>query len=324
MRWLPSLLVGLMAPLVASSALAQSPEEGSPEFQELPPVDDLQFTVAASFADDPADTTAADGSKELEPLIEIPERKPLDAFLGYRYGASPMEWIVGSGDQFGMFSLTRDHYQIAGVDHGFNVGYQFHFLSGPIVTDMPARVYDFSAAYQHRDQVGVLGYDVAVSVMASSDFEGSCREGIRFPGHAVGFLSVGPKTDLVFGVDYVDRGDIKLLPVGGLITTPHPDVRLELVFPRPRAVIELLGRCRLYIGGELGGGTWAIERATLDEDLATYRDLRLSVGLEYFEDSRPRMAIEVGYLFDRRLEYTSGNGDFRPNDTTMVRLIGTF
>ena len=259
-----------------------------------------------------------------EPATEPPKPKPLDAFLGYRYGLSPMEWIVGNGDQFGMFSLTTDHYQKSGVSHGFDVGYEFHFLSGPVVTDMPARLYDFSIAYQHRDRLGAFGYDVAASVMVSTDFEGSCREGIRYPGHAVGFLSLDPRTELVFGVDYLDRGDIKLLPVGGVILMTHADVRLEMVFPRPRAVIQLTERYRLHVGGEMGGGTWDIERATSEEDLATYRDLRVSVGLQFLEDNNLRSAVEIGYLFDRKLEYTSGNGDYRPNDTAMIRLIGTF
>lgn len=322
MRWLPSLLIALFVSLVASSALSHTPEGGSSEFEQLAPVDDLQFTVAESFPSISADTTTTDATVELEPAAEPP--KPLDAFLGYRYETSPLEWIIGTGDQFGMFSFTNDHYLSSGVDHGFGVGYEFHFLSGPVVTDMPPRVYDFSIAYQHRDRAGAFGYDVAASVMVSSDFEGSCREGIRFPGHAVGFLSVGSTTDLVFGVDYLDRGDVKLLPVVGLIAIPHPDVRLEVVFPRPRAVFQLADRYRLYVGGELGGGTWAIERATLAEDLATYRDLRLCVGLQGLEWGHLHSAIEIGYLFSRRLEYTSGNGDFSPIDTTMIRLVGTF
>ena len=81
--------------------------------------------------------------------------------------------------------------------------------------------------------------------------------------------------DLVFGIDYLDRGDIKLLPVGGLIWTPNPAMRFEVVFPRPRAVFQLSDRYRLYVSGELGGGSWAIRRVSQDDDLATYRDLRV-------------------------------------------------
>jgi hypothetical protein len=160
--------------------------------------------------------------------------------------------------------------------------------------------------------------------MASSDFEGSSRDGIRFPGHAVGFLKVAPRWELVFGVDYLDRGDLKILPVAGLIVVPHRHVRLEIVFPRPRLVLQLTHNHRLSLGGELGGGSWAIERTNLVDDLATYRDLRLSIGLEHATDDGDLSAFEIAYLFDRKLEYTSGIGDYYPRDTVMLRLIQTY
>jgi hypothetical protein len=68
----------------------------------------------------------------------------------------------------------------------------------------------------------------------------------------------------------------------------------------------------------LGGSSWAIERDTLVNDLATYRDLRLSVGLEHVDDDGDWSAIEIAYLFDRKLEYTSGIGDYHPRDTVMI------
>ena len=324
MRRIPARFVGLLASLAASCALAQIPEEEFRRFEQLSPAVDLQpiWTESPGFLS--GEAMATDLPAEVETLIEPSKPDPLDGFLGYRYQSNPHEWIVGGGDQFGMFSFKRDHYQRAGVNHGVDVGIQLHFLSGPVRTDMPPRVYDFSIAYQHRDRLGAFGYDVAAAVTASSDFEGSSRQGIRFPGHAVGFLSVGPTTELVLGVDYLDRGDVKLLPVVGLIAVPHPNVRLELIFPRPRVVFRLTDRHQLYVGGELGGGTWAIERVTMVDDLATYRDLRLSVGLQRVKDSNRSWAVEIGYLFDRRLEYTSGNGDYSPIDTAMIRFVETF
>lgn len=261
----------------------------------------------------------------------------LHDFWGYRYGSSSMDWIIGSARQFGMFSFGGDHYQTAGFHSGLGLGTRFHFLNGPIQTDMPSRVYDFSVAYQCRRQLGPLAYDVAVSVLAASDFEGSSREGIRFPSHAVGYLQFNPAAQLVFGVDYLDRGDVKLLPVGGLIWLPRPDMRFELVFPRPRAVFQLsppvsslcgedspLSRqdeYRLYVAGDLGGGSWAIERTTLQNDLATYRDLRLSVGIESVHANGSCSAFEICYLFARRLEYTSASGNTDLDDTAMIRFV---
>jgi len=260
---------------------------------------------------------------DCDAIIQAPCANLLHEFWGYRYQMSTTSWIVGNGDQFGMVSLESDHYQSRGLNTGIGVGLKFHFLAGPARTDMPPRVFDFSVGYQRREQLGDFGYDVAAAVLASSDFEGSSRDGIRFPCHAVGYLHVDATTEIVFGVDYLDRGDIKLLPVAGLIVLSHPDMRLELVFPNPRVVFQLTDKHRLSVGGELGGGSWAVERVSRVDDLATYRDLRLRVGVERVEDDGHWSAFEIAYLFDRNLEYSSGNGDYGVRDTVMLRWIRT-
>jgi hypothetical protein len=320
----------------------------------------------AEMPQQPAAVEAAPALKELEPppstlneaeisaaqAVQLaPGAEPVRAsglrdFWGYRYNQGGIEWIIGNGDQFGMFSWDGGHYQQSGVESGLGVGMDFHWVSGPARTEMPPRLFDFSLAYQCRQQYGPFAYDVAASVMASSDFEGSARRGIRYPAHAVGFLQVCPTAQLVFGVDYLDRGDIKLLPVAGLIWVPRDDVRLEFVFPRPRATFVLppCGWCkggtfadgaaqgvmlhseehRLYIAGDLGGGTWAVERERMYDDLATYRDLRLCIGLECVDARGARSAIEVGYLFARRLEFTSASGDMPLDDTAMIRWMCSY
>jgi hypothetical protein len=74
----------------------------------------------------------------------------------------------------------------------------------------------------------------------------------------------------------------------------------------------------------LGGGTWAIERVAEFNDLATYHDLRLCIGLECLEEHGQRSAFEIGYLFDRRLEYSSGIGNMRLDDAVVFRMVTTF
>jgi hypothetical protein len=317
-------LVGLVACLSTALAAAQTGYELPGELGQPPAAAGLEPSWPDGAPPLTGEVVVTDTPAEVHAPVEPLHVNTLDQFLGYRCSSSSLGWIFGGDDGFGMFSLEWDHYRQSGVGHGLGVGLEFHFLSGPVRTDMPPRVYDFSVAYQARDRLGVFSYDVAVSVMASSDFEGSSREGIRFPSHAVGFVSLFPATELVFGVDYLDRGDYKLLPVAGLIVLPNPDVRLEIVFPRPRMVFRLTDEYRLYLSGELGGGTWAIERVGGADDLATYRDLRLRFGLECVDKEGQRTALEIGYLFDRRLEYSSGNGDYCPADTATFRLIQTF
>lgn len=320
--------VSFLTSLIAASCLAQMP--GDPDFRPLSST--LTTDGLASHSEDltvphaptsqvpspeEEETPLTDSPKALDKLAATPIIS-LSEFWGYRWGTSSLDWIPG--DQLGEFSFGWDHYVEEGIHQGPAMGADFHFLSGPDQTDMPARVYDFSLAYQYRDRMGPLGIDAAAAVMAASDFKGSARKGILFPAHAVGFLTVQPSVDVVMGVDYLDRGDIKLLPVAGLVLTPSPDVRYELFFPRPRAVFQLNDDYRIYFSGELGGGSWDIERVgLLGNDLATYRDLRTCVGLE-----RAGIAFEIGYLFDRRIEYTSGIGNTNLADAVMFRLLTTY
>jgi hypothetical protein len=341
-------LVGLLAVLTAAMALAQTVEEFG--IQRLPSVnlmpsvspsqDIPQIAGEKPITDAPPENLPDNASTSPEPvaneklgtgepikldgLSEVPPVASLDSFLGYRYMTSSLDWIPGNGDQFGILSLEWDRYVKSGVNNGLGIGLGFHWFSGPVQTDMPPRVYDFSIGYQLRKQLGPVAFDVATSVLAASDFNGNAHKGILFPSHGVVFLSFRPEFDLVFGVDYLDRGDVKLLPVAGLIWKPNPGMRIELVFPLPRAVYQLTERYRIYLEGDLGGGTWAIQRATLLDDLATYRDIRICLGVEHVENDGERTAFEVGYLFDRRLEYTSGIGNMNLNDSFILRLVTRF
>lgn len=323
----------IQASVPAPAADATEVSAGSVDAEELPkaiPATSPSDFMGYRFGESPADnsfpasadsTSAAAGSVDLNVASVEIQVLALDDFMGYRYSAGSLGWIPGGGDQFGMFSIVSDHYQKAGITHGLNAGLGFHFLAGPRQTDMPPRVYDFSLAYQLRQRLGPLAFDLCASVLAASDFNGNARKGILFPGHGVGYLTIHPDVDLVFGVDYLDRGDIKLLPVGGIVWTPTPELRFELVFPRPRAVFQFNDRNRFYVSGELGGGSWAIERVSRENDLATYRDLRVCIGIETVQTDGRCSALEVGYLFDRRLEYTSGIGDMPLNDSVIMRLV---
>ncbi len=344
-------LVGLLAILIAAQGLAlsaeQTPQAPGPALAAgetvvsdgpVAPDEKVKSTPATSlselmgyrFGANPADQAtpeSAHASSVAGKAIDLggaTEEVPvlaLSDFMGYRYSTSSLDWIPGGGDQFGMFSIVWDHFQKAGIHNGLSTGVGIHFLAGPRQTDMPPRVYDFSLGYQFRQRLGPLAFDLAASVLAASDFKGCARKGILFPSHGVGYLTVRPDIDLVFGVDYLDRGDVKLLPVGGVVWTPTPELRFELVFPRPRAVFQFNDSSRFYVSGELGGGTWAIERVTHANDLATYHDLRVCVGIETVQKDGRSTAFEVGYLFDRRLQYTSGIGNMPLDDSVILRLV---
>ena len=122
----------------------------------------------------------------------------------------------------------------------------------------------------------------------------------------------------MFGVEVLDRDDVSALPVFGLLWRPYDDLVVECVFPRPRIQLRLSDNRALTFGGELGGGTWAIQREDLSRDNATYRDIRLTWGITSFDDDDDS-TLEVGWAFDRSLEYRSARGDTNLEGAFLLR-----
>ena len=60
------------------------------------------------------------------------------------------------------------------------------------------------------------------------------------------------------------------------------------------------------------------------DDNATYKDLRLVLGWETLVADSLGSSFEIGYVFDRKLSYSSGVGDFDPPDGFMVRMAAQY
>jgi hypothetical protein len=244
-------------------------------------------------------------------------------YTEYRQDESTFSFLPGTGEELGWIDFESTPYQASGQRSGFSTGIGMHLLSGPVIVDAPPRVYDFSFGYQRRDAWNEFwSYDMAASVGVFSDFEGSAREGVRFPGHAVGMLHVSPETDWVFGVDYLDRGDIKILPVVGISrhSERHPSMRFDLVFPRPQVELALGSGRTFYVSGRLGGGTWDIEFPNGQGDVLTYRDYRLLLGLRS-PNRAGASSIEAGYVFGRKVEFQTSSGVATPDDAFVLRFV---
>ncbi len=156
-----------------------------------------------------------------------------------------------------------------------------------------------------------------------SDFEDSARDGVRFPAHAVGFFHQEPRVDWAFGVDYLGRDDIKILPVFGLCwhDPNRPAWRYQFIFPRPRVDLTLSSKSRLYCAGTLGGGSWDIELPDESNDVMTYRDYKLVIGLEQADTSKSLSAWELGWVFNRRLEFRSRPDEHGFDDAFVLRYV---
>ena len=116
------------------------------------------------------------------------------------------------------------------------------------------------------------------------------------------------RLSLLFGIVYLDRNDLPVLPGLGLIWTPDPDWRLDVIFPRPKLArrLRFVPHERedwLYLAGSLGGRTWAVERQPGIPDQLTLRDYRLSIGWERIAEGGGGFFVDAGYVFGQELEY---------------------
>ena len=209
---------------------------------------------------------------------------------------------------------------------------QLRNLDGPRHPDLPAMLYeaylDFMWVPKVTDRLtGIL----AIAPAAYGDFQQHDADTFRWTGKGLVRFDLEPgRWQLLAGALYLGRDDIKILPAGGLTWTPNEWTRYEMIFPRPK----LAHRFRYsdsdrwedwaYIGGEFGGNSFAILRDTGLHDKVTLRDWRAFVGVERKRDGGAGLRLEIGYIFARTIEYASGTPSASPNDTLLIRLVGTF
>ena len=239
-------------------------------------------------------------------------------------------WDLETGVVFGFPMLRRDTPLL--VTPRFGV----HLFENAAVLDLPSRVYDASAEFRHMRKFGdgPWAMDVAATVGYYSDFQIDSGDAVRVSGRGLAVYESSPAAKWIVGVAYLNRAGATVLPVAGVIYERSSDVRWELIFPRPRLVWKAgdpsAGRSAgdqrwWYVGGEFGGGVWAIERrSTAMLDLVSYSDLRLMVGHERKIVGGLNRRYEFGYVFNREVEYRSATPDATLDDAIFLRAGLTY
>lgn len=204
-------------------------------------------------------------------------------------------------------------------------GFQLTNVDGPNMPDLPAELYDAYLHFMWIPQISERWSAIlAISPGVYSDFEDVDDGAMRITGRGIARWDISPGVlQAMLGIEYLDRDDISLLPVAGLIWTPSDAYRFDLVFPKPKLAM-LLSYCDTsedwaYLAAEFGGGSWAIQRTSGAEDQVAIRDYRLMVGWERKFDRGAGLRFEIGYVFGREVEYGSGLGDFSPSDSWLAR-----
>lgn len=212
-------------------------------------------------------------------------------------------------------------------------GFGFHFLSEAEPQMLPGTLYDaFLDAEWDPQLTPWLGAELGVRVGVYSDFEKVTTDSIRYPAQGFAVLRLAPSVDLKFGVMWLDRVDIKLLPSGGVVWRPNTDNVFEILFPNPKLSHRLGGDgvtdWWLYARGEYGGGDWLVQRSKFktlapgepDLQRVDYNDMRVALGLEFRRRAGLSGLVEVGYAFERQVMYEYDKpGYFAPSSALFLR-----
>jgi hypothetical protein len=208
-------------------------------------------------------------------------------------------------------------------------GYNDRLFDGPRGVELPSRVFD---AYLELMWVPRINDNwtaiVAVSPGIYSDAENIDDDAFRITGKGLlKWQLTAPQWQVLFGVLYLDRNDVAVLPAGGVIWTPHDDFRLDLLFPSPKVARRFgfePGHSEdwYYLAGEFGGDMWSVERKGVRERI-TMRDFRVFVGLEKKYNGGAGFRMEAGYVFGRIVEFDLGDPDLEVSPAALVRAVIT-
>jgi Domain of unknown function (DUF6268) len=206
--------------------------------------------------------------------------------------------------------------------------YAVHFLDGPVSPDVPPRLHDAAITFQNIRPINdhwLAMFDVTVGQYADdASFDSS--EATRVTGGGAGVYRSSDQWKWVLGATYVDRIHTKILPIAGFVYTPNDDYEYNLVFPVPKISRRLPwsdapGRDErwAYVGGEFGGGKWAVRQADGTTDRLDITDWRVFLGYERRIIGGLSRNVELGYVFLRKLEYQDVGDEIDLSDTLMVR-----
>lgn len=210
--------------------------------------------------------------------------------------------------------------------------YSHHLWDGPSngTSHLPGNAFSgFIDTGWDTNPLQTLGVELGVRVGVFSAFDAITSDSIYVQGKAVGRLRLTPTSTAKFGVIYLDRNKIKLLPLAGFLWSPNPDSRFDLVFPEPKIshYVTTIGNADIwwYTTAYYGGGVWTIKHPDGFNDAVDINDIRVMLGLEFGRSDQIRQGfrlgfVEVGYGFNRELIYrrrTTSNLDMP--DSILIR-----
>ena len=249
-------------------------------------------------------------------------------------GTGEKEFGINDVDLFATFALP--FCQNPQTPFLITPGVAVHYWNGPdsdggggwipagnAGNDVPPRVYDAYLNVAWNPQFSsVVGAELDATVGVFSDFERVVDDSLRYFGSGLAVISFSPSFQVKAGVAYLGRQNVKLLPAGGIVWTPNPDVRLDIVFPYPKLSMRLPGYSTtewwVYLRGEYGGGTWSLRQVSPEIIRLDYNDMRCALGLDFQTVRELKGLFEVGIAFEREL-FVTKTDRFTLDPTVFLR-----
>ena len=234
---------------------------------------------------------------------------------------------LGINDTEVAVTFTLPNFLTTGQPLFISPAFALHLWDGPISppADLPPNAYSAYLDFQWAsDPTLQIGAELGFRIGAYTDFHTLNEHSLRIQGLGLGVFRLTPTLTAKIGAMYLDRNKIKILPAGGFLWTPTPQVRFDIFFPQPRlsAYLTTVGSYELwwYIAGEYGGGAWTIQRADGSSDRIDINDIRVSAGIEWTGPRGLSGFVEAGFVFKRQVIYVVTPADsFNPDNSYMVR-----
>jgi hypothetical protein len=234
---------------------------------------------------------------------------------------------LGINDTEVSVSFAFPNFLTTGQPLFITPAFALHLWDGPKdgVHHLPGSAYSAYLDFQYAtDPIYQIGAELGFRVGVYTDFETLVADSIRLQGLALGVVRLTPTLTAKLGVMYLDRNDIKILPAGGVLWEPNPQLRVDIFFPQPRIsqYIATVGTYEVwwYAAGEYGGGAWTVKPLPGDPvNNIDINDIRVSLGVDWSSPRGWNGFLEVGYVFKRELLYVENMQELSLADSWMVR-----
>jgi len=234
---------------------------------------------------------------------------------------------LGINDSEVAITFTVPNFLTTGQPLFISPAFALHLWDGPkdLPADLPPSAYSAYLDLQWASDPNLqIGAEIGFRIGAYTDFDTLNEDSLRIQGLGLGVFRLTPTITAKIGAMYLDRNKIKILPAGGVLWTPTPQVRFDIFFPQPKlsAYLTTVGKFELwwYAAAEYGGGAWTIERADDSSDAVDINDIRVSGGLEWTGPRGLSGFVESGFVFKRQVIYVVTPSDsFDPGDSYMIR-----